>query len=305
MSTRFVKLLHFRLASLVAGALGGLAALTFVPRTALAQNFGDLPSGSNARVADIQGFGSQTPYWTVGHKRWFAAALFDVGGIFAKPEIHLGYGKPYYAWGGIEAWTKVTLDGVSFFAGPRLSIPHFQLRAGGRTFHSTNSHWLVPRQTYSRLQLDQVAPPLSHYGSLEAEMTVDAPLLGGNVALLASVHGLLGVDGNYNVFEDLLHVIVDPPWVVRTRLSYLRSFGRFENMALGAAGEVIYVPNRTATTARIGPVVTVSLTHHLQAVAAAMIVIAGRDSLGLSGSDIGQIGLRYRWATGDLWPEFP
>lgn len=287
----------------------GLFAVTLAtwwisPRVASAQNFGNLPSG-DARIADIQGFGQTSPYWTVGKKRWFGAAIFDVGGIFARPEVNLGWGKPFRAWGGIEAWTKVTLDGVTFYAGPRFSIPHFQIRAGGRDFNSTDRHFLVQRHSYSRLQLDQIAPPRAHYAALEAEVTIDAPLFGGTAALVGSVHGILGVDKHLNVFEDLLHVIVDPPWVWRARLSYLRSFGRFDNMALGAAGEVIQVPQRSAFTARIGPVVTVSLTHHLQAVAAAMIVIAGRDSLGLSGSDIGQIGLRYRWASGDLWPEFP
>jgi len=36
-----------------------------------------------------------------------------------------------------------------------------------------------------------------------------------------------------------------------------------------------------------------------------MIVAYSPDTLGLIGADLGQLGLRYRWATGDRFPEFP
>jgi hypothetical protein len=52
-------------------------------------------------------------------------------------------------------------------------------------------------------------------------------------------------------------------------------------------------------------VLTLSLTHHLDAIGAVMIVAASPDQLGLLGADLGQLGLRYRWSTGDRWPEFP
>ena len=47
------------------------------------------------------------------------------------------------------------------------------------------------------------------------------------------------------------------------------------------------------------------LTHHLDAAASIMAVAWSPDSLALLGTDIGQFGLRYRWATGDPFPEFP
>jgi len=32
---------------------------------------------------------------------------------------------------------------------------------------------------------------------------------------------------------------------------------------------------------------------------------SGTDQLGVVGADLGQLGLRYRWASGDRWSDFP
>lgn len=286
-------------------ALGAASVLVVglagAPTEARAQSAGD----TDPRIEAVEGLQQEIAYWGVGKARPFAAAVFDVGGIFARTELDLGYGKPHRAWGGIESSAKLTIGGVSFYAGPRITLPHFSLRAGVRSYDSTDTHWLIPRYQYDRVHLDLLGPPRSHYGSLDAEMAVGAPLFNGSASLLTSVHGIFGVDKGFFVYEDALHVIVDPPWVWRTRIAYLKNLGKLDNLALGGAVEVIDVPNRGAATVRLGPVVTVTLTHHLQATGAAMFVVAGRDELGLGGADLGQIGLRYRWATGDPWPEFP
>jgi len=36
-----------------------------------------------------------------------------------------------------------------------------------------------------------------------------------------------------------------------------------------------------------------------------MVVAVSPDELGLVGADLGQLGLRYRWASNDRWPDFP
>jgi hypothetical protein len=56
---------------------------------------------------------------------------------------------------------------------------------------------------------------------------------------------------------------------------------------------------------RVGPVFGMTLSHHLDASASFMVTTASNDALGLLGGEFSTIGLRYRWATGDRWPEFP
>ena len=102
-----------------------------------------------------------------------------------------------------------------------------------------------------------------------------------------------------------LKVVVEPPWLWRARLGYLLHIGWIESMKLGAAAEVIHSPNRETFTVRVGPLVSVGLTHHLEVNGGVMIAVYTPDELGLTGADIGQLGLVYRWATGDRWADFP
>ena len=75
--------------------------------------------------------------------------------------------------------------------------------------------------------------------------------------------------------------------------------------SVGGLVEFVGVPKRDEVMIRVGPALVVNLTHHLQAVAAASFAVESRDNIGLESADFGQISLRYRWATGDRWPEFP
>jgi hypothetical protein len=127
----------------------------------------------------------------------------------------------------------------------------------------------------------------------------------GSIGGLVDAYYILGVPDGFYLFEDQLRVIVDPPFVGRARLSYLAAIGDPQTFRVGGLAELIYNPGRQYFNVRIGPAVAVSLTHHLEAVASVAISVANPDEIGISGADLGQIGLRYRWATGDLWPEFP
>src|SRR5690606_1633034 len=133
------------------------------------------------------------------------------------------------------------------------------------------------------------------YLSIDGEVVVDVPMPLGVAQALVSVHGLTGVPEGYDVFEQWLRVVAEPPLLWRSRNTYLGGVGKYPALGLGAVGDSIGVPARDEVLVRVGPVITVSLTHHLQAIGVAAIAVASRDSLGLSSSDFGQIGLRYRW----------
>ena len=106
-----------------------------------------------------------------------------------------------------------------------------------------------------------------------------------------------------------MKVVIEPPVLWRARLGYLASVGwgdHHEDMLrIGAAAEMIHSPDRQAVTVRLGPLLSVALTCHLEAIGSAMITAASPDQLGLVGADFGALGLRYLWATGDPAPGFP
>jgi len=147
--------------------------------------------------------------------------------------------------------------------------------------------------------------PNSHYLALEGELAGSVPLPWGSLFGVGTVYYLAGVPDDWFVFEDALHVVVDPPWLWRVRLGHVLSFGKDNGLRVGFAAELIGVPNREVHVLRIGPQLTVALTHHLDAQASVMAVVASPDALRLLGAEVGQFGLRYRWATGDPFPEFP
>ncbi len=272
---------------------------------ASAQDVGDIPIGAEPRLGDRESLAGSRPYWAAGKPRWFLASDFDVGVISFRPQAHLGWGRPHDSWGGLEVTPQVSLSGVSLYAGPTISVPGITLRGGARYFASADRYLLQERETYTREQLEIEVGPLSRFLSVEGELSLDIPLPLGSLNATASVHYLNGVPEPFNVFEQSLRVVVDPPLVWRSRTAYLVGLGKYETMRLGGLLEFVGVPKRDEVMVRVGPAMTVSLTHHLQAVAAASFSIESKDNIGLESADFGQISLRYRWATGDRWPEFP
>lgn len=280
------------------------AALFAAQRRANGQDIADLPGQTNPPHS-LDRYDPKTPYWQLGRVRPFLAAVMNLGGIYYRPELEVGYGRPHSAWGGAEVWSKISLGGVAFYVGPRLTLPSLDLRVGARMVSSAGQNLLPRREVYDNNHLDAESPPRSHYWSIDSEVNVSGAAPGGNASLLVSAFALGGVEDGYDVFEDSLHIIVQPPLVWRARLTYLASLGPYNNMGLGWAAEVINSPARDLTVFRMGPVVTVALTRHLQATAAGLLGIDSRDDIGLSGADLGQIGLSYRWASGEPFPDFP
>lgn len=289
--------------ALLAG-LAAAAAVLATPVCASAQDIADLPGQTNPPQT-LRGYDPKTPYWMSGDARPFLAAVMNLGGIYYRPELEVGYGRPHFSWAGAELWSRLSLGGVVFYAGPRLTLPSLDLRVGARMVSSAGQNLLPRREIYNNNHLDAESPPRSHYWSIDSEINVSGAAPGGNASLLVSAFAIGGVEDGYDVFEDSLHIIVRPPLVWRARFSYLASLGPYNNMGLGWATEIINSPARDLTVFRMGPVVTVALTRHLQATAAGLLGIDSRDDIGLSGADLGQIGLSYRWASGEPFPDFP
>jgi len=111
--------------------------------------------------------------------------------------------------------------------------------------------------------------------------------------------------GAADLVEDQMNVAMRPPWLFRARGGYLHAFGVDRGLRIGAAVEVIHNPERDLFVLRAGPQLGVTLTHHLEAGVSIMVALLSKDDLDLAGTEIGQFGFRYKWATGDPFPEFP
>lgn len=273
--------------------------------TAAAQPL-DLPGAStNPTEPPREGVDLKQPYWLQGRVRPFLAAVFDGGFFFARSELQAGYGRPHYTWIGATAYSKLTLGGVTLAAGIHGQVPNIDISVTAKSFRATDSRLVRKNDLYYESDTSIETEPKTAYQSLDADLAVTVKGLGGTVGLETRGIAVFGVPDGYDVFEDTLRLIVRPPFVWQTKLTYLAWPGWQDNLAVGFVAELIGSPARDNLVFRTGPVVTVSLTDHLQAIGSAAFAIFYHDDLGLSGSDLGQIALRYRWASGEAWPNFP
>lgn len=277
-----------------------------VSRAALAQDPGEIPSSvTGADPTGALGVAGKRPYWSGGATRGFVAATLEAGLVYYRPTLAVGWGKPHWEWIGVELQSRVTAGAFAEYAGVHLALPQAELRLGSRYVFAASQAYLARRDTYTddTLQFDE--EPNARYLALEGELSGALPV--GDGAFLGNVGAfhLLGVPAEYDVYDQLLHVVVQPPWALRQRVGYVHAFGADGGLKVGAAVEAMEIPERDAIVVRAGPQLVVALTHHLDAALSIMAVVASPDALRLEGTDIGQFGFRYRWATGDRFPEFP
>lgn len=281
-------------------------ALSLVPATAAAQDVADLPPPSDLTGALTTGVHRARKYWDgSGPTRPFLSAVLDLGVVHFRPTLAAGYGKPHYEWIGVETGGGISLSGTRYYAGIRGVLPIVDLRIGARYELPVEQYFLPPQDSYQREELETERTAPQRYIAGEGELTTSWPMPGGSMFLVGTGYVLGAVESPYYIFEEALKVVAAPPFMWRGRLGYLGHIGWLGTMKLGGAAEVIHLVAREAAVVRAGPLVSVALTHHLEASAGIMIVAYSPDDLGIVGADLGQLGVRYRWATGDRFPEFP
>lgn len=236
-------------------------------------------------------------FWELGRTRPFLAATVEAGIVYLKPQFAAGYGRPHWSWLGVEAYPSVGLGGLGHYTGLRVSLPWLSLRAGSRYFYPYSHPLLRPRDRFTQTHLDLVGGPAGDYVAYEAEAAAATGLGHGSVfAVLTGMRTALVPDGYY-LYEESLKVVMAPPHVWRARAGYLLAFGENGAIRLGAAAEVIGLPGRDEFVVRGGLLASVLIDAQLEAQASLIPVLLSPDSLGLAGSDFGQLGIRYRWAT--------
>jgi hypothetical protein len=205
---------------------------------------------------------------------------------------------PYWRWAGVEAYPLISLNGVGHYAGIGAAIPGLHFRAGGRYTYPFQRTFLLPRESFTQIDTERREGPRADYLSLEAELSGTLPAPGGSLfAVLTGYRVALAPDGYY-LHEESLRQVMKPPYIWRARLGYLFAFGRDAAIRLGPTGDLIGLPGRDEFVVRAGVVASVAIDAHLEAQASLVPVIVSPDTLGLAAADFGQLGVRFRWATG-------
>jgi len=241
-------------------------------------------------------------YWELGRTRPFLATTVDAGLIYLRPRFMAGYGRPHWSWIGVEADPNLGVGGVGYYSGVAAALPWLSLRLGSRYFYPFSRNLLEPRAAYERSDIGLLGGPVGDYLAYEAEVAATLPLGPGSIFGVATGMHISLVPPDKYVYEDSLKVVAAPPWLWRTRVGYLLALGFSGALRVGVAGETIGLPGRDAFVIRAGVLASVLLSSELEAQASLLPVLASPDSLGLAGSDFGQLGVRYRWGS-DAGPD--
>lgn len=236
--------------------------------------------------------------WAAAPARTFVSTTIDIGYVYARPRVSVGYGKPFTRFAAVDANPLVTSSGLGLYGGVRGVLPHFDLRVGARQFWAFTHTYLPPKESYHRIDLETEGGPRARYLTYEAELDATLPLGPGAVLLRASASRITGVPEGQMVFEETLHVIVEPPFVWRARAGYALDFGPHDQLSVGLVADLLDVPKRDdSRTLRVGPVLRFVLSRRVEVRGSFVATVLSPDRLGLVGGDFTELGVRYRWAT--------
>jgi hypothetical protein len=283
--------------ALLRSSLLGFAAIASATPARAQEPLGIEPPASAPPAAEGIEQAVVARYWEFGRPRWFFAATLEAGYAYVRPRFSAGFGLPYWRWIGLEAYPLASLGGLGHYAGVGAALPGVTLRTGGRYYYPFQRAFLAPRDSFNRLDIEQVDGPKADYLALEAELAATLPVpIGSLFAVLTGYRTLLVPEGYY-LYEESLRAVMEPPYIWRSRLGYLLAFGRDAAIRVGPAAEVIGLPARDEFIVRGGVLGSVAMTAQLEAQASFIPVIVSPDQLGAAGGDFGQLGVRLRWAT--------
>ncbi|MGE0323736.1 MAG: hypothetical protein AB7K71_04760 [Polyangiaceae bacterium] len=226
----------------------------------------------------------------------FASLATDVGVVYARPRLTLGYGAPFWNFIGVDAYWLVTNSFTSPYVGWRASLPFLDTFFGIRRTIPFDRRFLRKQEQYSDTDLGlENGGERSSYTAVDFELDLAAPVAHGGAFL--GVHPvLIDVPRDTYVYEEVLRVVMRPPFAMGIRGGYVYGFGESQDVQLGALAEYVVVPGRPRGVTRGGPLFHVNFSKHLEGFAAFSFVLDSPDALGVVDGTYAFLGLLHRWA---------
>jgi hypothetical protein len=239
-------------------------------------------------------------HWVYNPVRPFLAVTADVGWIYARPTVMLGYGRPHYQWVGLELLPQLSQHFVGLYAGWRAAFPWLEVRAGFRHVRPLFHPQLAPARHHDERQLEIDRGTSASYDLLELEALPELRAGPGFVFGAFTAYALRRLPDDADVYEETMRVIVRGNVLLRARLGYLFDVRPLGRARLGPAAEILEVPGRPeGTTFRAGLMAVWRMHEQVDIMIQLLPALVSPDALGILGADVSQLGLRYRFATPD------
>jgi hypothetical protein len=244
-------------------------------------------------------------YWSVGEPRFFVAARPEIGTPYAKPYVSAGYGMPHWIWVGVDVNAIFTLEMAQAYAGLRAATPIVDLAFGVRDTWSFGKRFIEPERNFTINDVSNGPGPLARYWAWEAEAVVVAPLPHSAIVGDFIVARTLDVPRDRYVFDESYRAIVAKPLFITMRVAAVVRFLAEDSLRIGVLTEHVFETGREQPVWRVGPIASLQLTDHLEAMAGVTFAVSSPDDLGISLGSYGIAGVRWRWASGERDPEPP
>ena len=235
--------------------------------------------------------------WQSSQATPFASVATDLGIIYLRPRLTLGYGAPFWNFVGIDTFWMTTNSFTSPYVGWRASLPFLDAFLGVRHTYPWNRRFMTRQSSHSGGDLDlaERGGQRSEYNAIDFEIAAFAPVLHGVIFL--SVHPVwVDAPKDVHMYEEVLRVIIEPPFALGLRSGYLYGIGNEQNLKVGGMLEHVVMPGRPEGVWRTGPVALMTFTKTLEGLFAFSVVFSGPDDLGVVHGTYAFLGLLHRWA---------
>jgi hypothetical protein len=245
--------------------------------------------------------------WESDEDTFFATVASDIGFIYLRPRVTLGYGSPYWKFVGIDTYFLATNSFVSPYVGWRASFPFLDALMGVRYVHAFDRRILPRQEEYvadsclfrsPECRNDLALEPgdtRSTYTAIDFELVLVAPLFHGGV--FATAHPVwVDAPSHVRIYEEVLRVVMDPPFALGLRAGYVYGFGESQDVKAGFLIEHIIMPGRPANVVRAGPALLIGLSKHFDFLFAFSPVLTSPDSLGIFHGTYAYLGFLHRFS---------
>jgi hypothetical protein len=234
--------------------------------------------------------------WQSKRSTYFVSTITDLGIIYERPRVLLGYGAPHWQYVALDAHWIATNSFTAPYVGWRASLPFLDAMLGARQVFPYDRRVLPVQAGYRGSDLGlRPGARRSSYRAVDFELALFAPVLHG-VAYLDFHPVWVDLPRGVRIYEEVLRSVIAPPFAIGTRGGYLYGVGKSQALKLGVVAEYVILPDRPRNVTRGGPIGVVTLSQHWEAMAFFSAVLDGPDSLGIWHGPYACAGFTHRWA---------
>jgi hypothetical protein len=206
---------------------------------------------------------------------------------------------------GADVNAIVTSEFMQGYFGLRAASPILDLAFGWRDTKSFTKPLLAPKERYHREDVLDAEGARARYWAWEAEAVAILPL--PHAALVGdfvAVH-TIDVPAGRMVYDESYRAVVNSATFGVVRAVAVARILRQDALKFGVLGELVFGTGRDKPVTRVGPVIALQITDHLEGLGGLSLATSSPDDLGLTLGAYGVCGLRYRWATDEADPKLP